>query len=333
MATTHNSYEAQWKNVGFTWAENVRAWKQCQTIDQYDVVTAEQIQADDGKRIAIHKHSHEDMSVSSEFEKKTLFTRNPAEKIGFYDKPSYSWLNSPFKWGDDTWSEAVMYHDRDVVFDVSKSQSTDISVDVVNSNVPSLLKKEAVVVQEDARGTVTFARNFSESISIADEASKDIAVNNHEPIVLQEDMLNNSGAVVSDIIVSATEIPTMLPAGYGDWQPFVSGDYKYREALLKCVMKIEGNTNTIVLPKYTVFVDLPDIQDHAVTRIESAENTYIPFNLDFYRVPEVTITTVGGMEVVIPIITKVTEDGFWVELRNLDKELSTGTISWSALGC
>ena len=124
------------------------------------------------------------MSVSSEFEKKTLFARNPAEKIGFYDKPSYSWLNSPFKWGDDTWAEAVMYHDRDVVFDVSKAQGTDISVDVVNSNVPSLLKKEALMVQEDARGTVTFVRNFSESISIADEASKDIAVSNPEPIAL-----------------------------------------------------------------------------------------------------------------------------------------------------
>ena len=178
-----------------------------------------------------------------------------------------------------------------------------------------------------------FTRSFSENVTVIDKGAKSITVNNDESIVFAEDILNNSGAVISDIIVSSTEIPTMLPAGYGDWQPFVSGDYKYKEALLKCVMKIEGSMNTIVLPKYTVFVDLPDIQDHAVTKIETAENTYIPFNLDFYRTPEVTITTVGGMEVVIPVITKVTDEGFWVELRNLDKELSTGTISWSALGC
>ena len=333
MATTHNSYEAQWKNVEFTWAENARAWKQCQTIDQYDVITAEQIRIIDGKRVAIHKHDHENLSARSDFQKKTLFARNPVEEIGFYDKPSYSWLNSPFKWGDDTWAEAVMYHDRDVVFDVGKAQSVDISVGVINSNTPSLLKKESLVASDAAHSTVAFARNFDENVHVTDMSAKESVVSNHEAIILHEDMLNNSGAVVSDIIISSTEIPTMLPAGYGDWQPFVSGDYKYKEALLKCVMKIEGSTNTIVLPKYTVFVDLPDIQDHAVTRIESAENTYIPFNLDFYRVPEVTITTVGGMEVVIPIITKVTEDGFWVELRNLDNELSTGTISWSALGC
>ena len=41
MATTHNSYEAQWNNVELTRAENARAWKQCQMIDQYDVITAE----------------------------------------------------------------------------------------------------------------------------------------------------------------------------------------------------------------------------------------------------------------------------------------------------
>ena len=124
-----------------------------------------------------------------------------------------------------------------------------------------------------------------------------------------------------------------IPAGYEPWQPFVSGDYTYKDALLKCrvsAMNTEGRT---LLSSYKVFVDLPDIQDHAVTKV-GAEKTWIPFELEFYQVPEVTITMTGSTgKVIIPNILEVTLKGFYVELRDTSNVLCAGTISWQALGC
>lgn len=179
----------------------------------------------------------------------------------------------------------------------------------------------------------TMSRNIREQVVFSDSFSKHLGSHSKSLVSVHDELLENSRAVISDIIISDKEIDVDIPAGYEPWQPFVSGDYTYKDALLKCgvsAMNTEGRT---LLSSYKVFVDLPDIQDHAVTKVE-AEKTWIPFELEFYQIPEVTITMTGSTgKVIIPNILEVTLKGFYVELRDTSNVLCAGTISWQALGC
>ena len=174
--------------------------------------------------------------------------------------------------------------------------------------------------------------DFHESLFIADSKYNTTGKEFSETFGIDDALMRNSNAVISDIIISANEIVSDVPIGYGEWLPFVSGDYTYDEALIKCVITLLSPEYSVLLTNYKICVDLPDIQDHAVTTIP-AEKYYIPFSLEFYRVPEVTITTIGSSDVAIPHIVEVTLEGFYVELRNLSNELVSGKISWQALGC
>lgn len=186
---------------------------------------------------------------------------------------------------------------------------------------------------EAVSDTRTMSRNIREQVVFSDSVSKHLESHSKSQVSVHDEILENSRAVISDIIISDNEIDVDIPAGYEPWQPFVSGDYTYKDALLKCrvsAMNTEGRT---LLSSYKVFVDLPDIQDHAVTKVE-AEKTWIPFELDFYQVPEVTITMTGSTgKVIIPNILEVNLKGFYVELRDTSNVLCAGTISWQALGC
>lgn len=179
----------------------------------------------------------------------------------------------------------------------------------------------------------TMSRNIREQVIFSESVSKHLESYSKSLVSIHDELLENSRAVISDIIISDNEIDVDIPAGYEPWQPFVSGDYTYKDALLKCrvsAMNTEGRT---LLSSYKVFVDLPDIQDHAVTKVE-AEKTWIPFELEFYQIPEVTITMTGSTgKVIIPNILEVNTKGFYVELRDTSNVLCAGIISWQALGC
>lgn len=204
--------------------------------------------------------------------------------------------------------------------------------DSSNSSV-ALRINTLIDVRETVSDTRTMSRNIGERVIFRDSVSKHPVSHSKSLVSVYDEILENSRAVISDIIISDNEIDVDVPAGYEPWQPFVSGDYTYKDALLKCrvsAMNTEGRT---LLSSYKVFVDLPDIQDHDVTKVE-AEKTWIPFELEFYQIPEVTITMTGSTgKVIIPNILEVTLKGFYVELRDISNVLCAGTISWQALGC
>lgn len=209
------------------------------------------------------------------------------------------------------------------------------SVRIADSGNSSVALKINTLLRmlEAVSDTRTMSRNIREQVVFSDSVSKHLESHSKSQVSVHDEILENSRAVISDIIISDNEIDVDIPAGYEPWQPFVSGDYTYKDALLKCrvsAMNTEGRT---LLSSYKVFVDLPDIQDHAVTKVE-AEKTWIPFELEFYQIPEVTITMTGSTgKVIIPNILEVTLKGFYVELRDTSNVLCAGTISWQALGC
>ena len=203
-----------------------------------------------------------------------------------------------------------------------------------NSNISAALRINTLVdMLEEVSDTRIMSRNIRERVGVNESVSKHLRSYSKSQVSVRDEILENSRAVISDIIISDNEIDVDIPAGYEPWQPFVSGDYTYKDALLKCrvsAMNTEGRT---LLSSYKVFVDLPDIQDHAVTKVE-AEKTWIPFELEFYQIPEVTITMTGSTgKVIIPNILEVNLKGFYVELRDTSNVLCAGTISWQALGC
>ena len=209
------------------------------------------------------------------------------------------------------------------------------SVSIADSSNSSVALKinTLIDVREAISDTRAMSRDIRERVIFSDSVSKHLVSHSRSQVSVHDEILENSRAVISDIIISDNEIDVDVPAGYEPWQPFVSGDYTYKDALLKCrvsAMNTEGRT---LLSSYKVFVDLPDIQDHAVTKVE-AEKTWIPFELEFYQIPEVTITMTGSTgKVIIPNILEVTLKGFYVELRDTSNVLCAGTISWQALGC
>ena len=199
----------------------------------------------------------------------------------------------------------------------------------INAN---LLMLELLKVADKYTDKRVMYRWFYETAKITDKRCLNLTKLEKQQFKVICELMENSNAVISDIVISTSDIITDVPAGYGAWKPFVSGDYTYKDALIKAVLQSFTLDYNALLSEYKVFVDLPDIQDHAVTNVP-AEKTYIPFNLEFYQIPEVTITATGSTKVLIPHIVEVTLEGFYVELRDTNNSLTAGKISWQALGC
>lgn len=249
--------------------------------------------------------------------------------------------NIPIHFGS-SYADNIKYHIRilerfGIIPKLSKQRYEKFTESVHiadNSNISAALRINTLVdMLEEVSDTRIMSRNIRERVGVNESVSKHLRSYSKSQVSVHDEILENSRAVISDIIISDTEIDVDIPAGYEPWQPFVSGDYTYKDALLKCrvsAMNTEGRT---LLSSYKVFVDLPDIQDHAVTKVE-AEKTWIPFELEFYQIPEVTITMTGSTgKVIIPNILEVNLKGFYVELRDTSNVLCAGTISWQALGC
>ena len=196
------------------------------------------------------------------------------------------------------------------------------------------IAKEAFIgIETEFADKRTVLRQFLTAIGVSDSVAKQAVKIPHEAVKVLDEQLRNSNAVISDIIISTNDIKRDVPAGYSDWMPFVSGDYTYKEALVRSVLSVTSPDNKSVLSAFCIKVDLPDLQDHGVVEMEAKE-VKVPFTLDFYRVPEVTVSMVSSSGVsAIPNITEVTEKYFKLKLLDTAGEVVSGKASWTAVGC
>lgn len=192
---------------------------------------------------------------------------------------------------------------------------------------------EAISVGESYAKYAGFFRDFDEWAVITEKLAKAYGLSEVEAARVNSSILHKARAVISDICFSTNEIDVDSPPGYGPFKTFLPGDYTYQKAIFKTLIETTLTGKKALLDEYSIKVDLPDIQDMGTSSI-SDEPAKVKFNQRFFRIPEVTITMRAGSGAVpVPVITEVTREYFIVELKGVDGSLTSGTISWTALGC
>ena len=250
-----------------------------------------------------------------------------------------SWLNADgYSWNGRIvahglrWADCINGNDSVKVF----KNIADLAVanDFLNNHVKSI-NNEGVCIGDIMSKEAQFHRLFVKNMYIREKPLRKIKPQHSCNVNIKDLRVHNSNAVVSDIIIGNNQIPTDAPAGYSDWAQFVSGDYTYKDALVKMEVKSEENATVVEIPEYKVVVDLPDIVDKGIFRIDEPIEKFIPFNVEFYQPPNVAITAVstdGFDDFYMPVYTTGRTDGFFVKLVGSDKQLKVGMISWQAVG-
>lgn len=216
-----------------------------------------------------------------------------------------------------------------------KNLSELATVDGVSFKSAHLVNKEEIISVDLMSRSAQFHRLFNKNTYVSERNSHEVKRSYDCNVVVNDKRVHNSNAVISDIIVNNKDIPVDSPAGYSEWIPFISGDYTYKDALMKCEIKSEENATVVEIPEYKVFVDLPDIIDKGTVRLDEAREKFVPFNIEFYQEPTVTITAMSvdsSDSFFVPVCSAGRLDGFFVKLVGVDGKLKTGMISWQAVG-
>ncbi|PLC44574.1 hypothetical protein C0Q88_07800 [Ralstonia pickettii] len=162
-----------------------------------------------------------------------------------------------------------------------------------------------------------------------------------DPGYVESGYVAGGSIVMSDLIVSnkdvtADDFRDMMANGhaptYTPFRPFIVGDYDYRFALFRTVMKTEG-IDRIALSKLDLSVDVPDITDRGQVTIDNPiAGARVTFARSFHKPPEMSFTMKGGTVFAIPSF-EVDESGFNVWLKDpVSGNKVAGTVSWTALG-
>lgn len=247
------------------------------------------------------------------------------------DAEGYMWGGKVIKHGL-RWTDCRYGNDSIKVF---KNLAETIGCAWSGSKGVYSITEEPVCVTDDMLRIAQFHRLFAKNTYVRTSLRNKVKRHHDCNVVVNDKRVHNSNAVISDIIVNNKDIPVDSPAGYSKWIPFISGDYTYKDALMKCEVKSEENATVVEIPEYKVFVDLPDIIDKGTVRLDEAREKFVPFNIEFYQEPTVTITAMSvdsSDSFFVPVCSAGRLDGFFVKLVGVDGKLKTGMISWQAVG-
>jgi hypothetical protein len=201
---------------------------------------------------------------------------------------------------------------------------------------------EAVAMGEAIGRTVAYRRLINEGLGVTDALKRALRINASEALLLAEQYRRHANGVISDMIISTAEITEQdfanivsagHPPGYTDFRDFIQGDYTYRRALFRAILK-SRNSDRGFIDALRVTVDVPDIFDRGTAQItDAALGAVIGFTRSFRVPPEVTVTHKGGTAVAIPrLIGSVTTTGFTAVLENTFAARVSGSFTWIAQG-
>lgn len=224
------------------------------------------------------------------------------------------------------------------------------TIDIDEGKYWDLYKKfdRSIRILEKFTKTASFNKFIEEKFDISrgEAVKKLFTLPLKEQFVLFDDFLKGGGeGTFSDFsflseAIDDSEFEEMLtqssPDGYGPFAPFIPGDYEYKSALIKIVMRSRDLSRPYI-NQIRYEVDLPDLFDNGVATL-SAKRTRIPFNKKFNpnEPPALSVSVKSGATKFVPAVDfdiQPDNQSFEVELRNPSNgTLVAGKITWRAQG-
>ncbi len=202
---------------------------------------------------------------------------------------------------------------------------------------------EAVAMADAFGRTVAYRKALSEGLAVNDAIKRSLRLSTHEALKLTEQYRRHANGVISDMIISSSEITEEdflnivdngHPPGYTNFRDFIQGDYTYQRALFRAILK-SSNADRGYIDALRLTVDVPDIFDRGVAEVTNATaGVSVQFSRTFRFTPQVTITHKGGTTTAIPrLLGTPSTTGFTAVLEDKTGTRVTGSFSWLAQGC
>lgn len=207
------------------------------------------------------------------------------------------------------------------------------------SNYYAMKLHELCNIAELGSNTVNYYITANEVINITELVKKTFNLNKDDAIRIIDSLLRHANAVVSDISIFNTELTldnfenAMTPVGYTGFQPFQTGDYTYKDALIRVILSAGVTSDRPNINKWEFNVDIPDTSDRGSAHcLTTNQPLFVPFNRTFHVPPEVIVQIKSGATTTSRVfIDSITKDGFTVELKDGATHVD-GWITWSSEG-
>lgn len=118
---------------------------------------------------------------------------------------------------------------------------------------------------------------------------------------------------------------------FGDWQPFIAGDYTARVFRFRLRLTSSVSTNIPVVNSLAVTVDMPDRVERGQNVSIAAGGTAITFAKEFMVPPIVRTTIQGATSGDTEKITAISTTGFTIQVLNAGSGAAR-TVDWQVVG-
>jgi hypothetical protein len=129
-----------------------------------------------------------------------------------------------------------------------------------------------------------------------------------------------------------TKLTNGAPPGYGPFQTFLDGDYKYTNAIFREILKANGPDRARI-QNLKLSVDVPDVFDRGTAVIDATGTLTVNFNRVFTIIPQVTIGSEIADDDVIIRFTSVTKTSFTLTAKHSSSgDPASATVNWMSHG-
>jgi hypothetical protein len=142
---------------------------------------------------------------------------------------------------------------------------------------------------------------------------------------------NFDGSVVPGVNVQPQIRTSMDGSNWGDWMPFVAGDYTAMSLQFRLKLATTIPTNVPQVSSFAVDVDMPDRAERGQGVDIASGGTSINFSTPYMVPPIVRTTIIGATSGDTEKITNITTSGFTMQVLNAGSGVAR-TIDWQSVG-
>lgn len=340
MATTTNLSQVNgtaytWDNQALLWSDALaalRSWEGSYSTIAYTMSVGEDIVV--GEALSKNASIAKSEAFAVVETRELIIGLNQSEAVAFAEARAFAFSQSL--------SEMLSVGDGCGNF-VTKPLSESFAVSESNAKSFELNKSESFAFAESTDRSVGWIRNFAETFAVAESVAKTYGLKPSEAFQMVDSWRRAADMVISDIIFGTGDLDIESfkdfmsygsAPGYTDWRDFVPGDYEYQEALFRAVIESK-NSDRGLLTGFEVAVDVPDLIDRgSATIVDANAGITITFMRDFHVVPEITLSTKGGVAgtTLTPELVSATKTNCVVKMKNQAGAYATGSFTWAAHG-